>query len=275
VDVPITSSDATAAPVVDGAAPVATPIIARRRRWIGVAIGWWLVAFVIACGWDRAVWLMVSRGGKPLLQWLEDSMAWETLLMSLRGAARMQGHAIVEAIEAIGYGAIYLFGRIWPWIGLALVFIFRHWAGTDGAKVKAGLRRGTFVFLVPAGAGLAAEVLKLITRRARPEAMDGFYAFKPWSHADLFGTNFWSTSGLGLASSHAAVAFGGALAAGLLLPRWRWPLLGLALLCTVSRVATGAHYLSDAVMGTALAFAAFHLFYAWDARNNHGVAIAA
>ncbi len=272
--VPTSASVATVTPAADAARmETIAPAIARPRRRLGAAAGWWLVAFIVACGWDRAVWLMVTRGGRPVLQWLEDSIAWETMLVAIRGAVRMQGHAIGETLAAIGYGTLYLFGRIWPWIALALVFIFRHWAGTDGAKVKAGLRRGTFVFAVPAAAGLAAELLKIVTRRARPEVMDGYYMFREWPHADVLGVKFWSTSGLGLASSHAAVAFGGALAAGLLLPRWRWVLLGLAAGCTVSRVAVGAHFVSDVVAGTALAFGAFHLFYAWDRRNNHGIPI--
>lgn len=271
---PTSASVAPPAPTISAAAPVPAPATARRRRTLAAA-GWWLVAFLVACGWDRAVWLMLTRAGKPVLQWLEDSIVWETLVMALRGAVRLQGHAIVESLAGIGYGTLYLFGRIWPWIGLALVFIFRHWAGTDGAKVRAGLRRGTFVFAVPAAAGLAAELLKVVTRRSRPEVMDGYYLFKEWPHADLLGLKFWSTSGLGLASSHAAVAFGGALAAGLLLPRWRWVLLGLAVACSISRVAVGAHFLSDVVAGTALAFGAFHLFYAWDAHNNNGAPLAA
>ncbi|HMN39827.1 MAG TPA: phosphatase PAP2 family protein [Phycisphaerales bacterium] len=262
-----------AVPTPASGAPVEAPASPKRRR--GARAGWWLVAFVVACGWDRAVWLMVTRAGRPTLQWLEDSLAWETLLVLLRGALRMRGQAIGEAAAAIGYGALYLYGRMWPWIALALVFIFRHWAGTDGARVKAGLRRGVFVVLVPGAAGLAAEAMKLLTRRMRPEAMDGYYQFRPWPGSGVLSERFWNASGLGLASSHAAVAFGGALAAGVLLPRWRWVLWGSAVLCALGRVAVGAHYLSDVVAGAALAFGAFHLFYAWDRRNNRGVPIGA
>ncbi len=244
---------------------VRPPMPGRRSRWRGA--GWWLVACAVACAWDRAVWLAATSAGKPKLQWLEDLVGWETLLTLLRNLTH--GSALTT-LAAFGYAALYVFGRMWPWIALAMVFIFRHWAGTDGAKVREGLRRGVFVVIVPGAAGLAAEMLKLLTRRGRPELNDGFYTFKPWPHADLLSGGFWNGSGLGLASSHAAVAFGGALAAGLLLPRWRIPLFVIAMLCAASRVAVGAHFLSDVVAGVALAFASYKLFYAWDARNNHG-----
>jgi membrane-associated phospholipid phosphatase len=259
---------------VPATAAVSTRGEGRTRRWARAA-GWWLVAFVVACGWDRAVWLMVTKSGVPVLLWLKKLEDLRTYGETLRGAMRLEAHAVWEAIAGAAYLGVYGFGRLYLWAALALFFIFRHWGGTDAAKVREGLRRGVFVFLVPVAAGGAAEALKLLTRRLRPEENQGLYAFKPVTTLNPLSTNFWDNSSLGLASSHAAVAFGAALAAGILLPRLRWPLLALAFLCTLSRVAVGAHFLSDAIAGTALAFVAFHGIYAWDARNNKGIPIAA
>ena len=237
----------------------------------------WAIAFLVCCAWDRAVWLMATRpsvsGRVPKLQWLEDSFAGQNLWATLRAAAHLDFHALGQASIALPYGAAYFFGRLWVWIGLAVFFIFRHWGGTDGARVRDGLRRGVFVFLVPALAGLGAELLKFIVRRERPEEADGMYAFLQWPRVAPTDPAFWKTEHLGLASSHAAVAVGGALAAGLLLPRWRAVLYVIAGLCTLSRIAVGAHFLSDAFAGIALAFAAYHVVYAWDRRNNGGMGL--
>lgn len=238
-----------------------------RSAWRGAA--WWLIAFAIACAWDRALWLAATRSGQPRLQWLEDAVNIGRMLTLWRDAVHTSAAAVTEATIAVVYAGLYCFGQLYPWILLAVFFLFRNWAGTDGAKVREGIRRAVFVLLVPGAAGLAAELLKPIARRMRPEHLDGWYAFKPLPNEGPLSLAFWNGSGLGLASSHAAVAFGGALAAGLLLPRWRIPLLILATLCAASRVAVGAHFLSDVVAGTACAFAAYKLIYAWDARNNN------
>ena len=276
IELPTSSASATSAtagraaaralrPIVYDATPPRVPLWRRGAPWV--------IVFLVCCAWDRAVWLPLTRDSVPKLEWLEELMRGHVLWASIKGAAYFHPAAIGDALLGLSYGAIYLFGRIYLWPLLAMFFIFRHWGGTDGAKVGQGLRRGVFVFLVPALAGLAAELLKLITRRERPEMADGMYAFLPWPKGSMLSPAFWNPEHLGLASSHAAVAFGGALAAGLLLPRWRVPLFVMAILCTVSRVAVGAHFLSDAMAGVAIGFGMFALVYAWDRRNNGGRAI--
>ena len=111
-------------------------------------------------------------------------------------------------------------------------------------------RRGAALLaLAPTLAALAAELLKLLLRRERPGLTDALYHFRPWQEQT------WSAAGLGLPSSHAAVAFAGTTLLGLLLPRWRWTLALLALGCAWTRVAAGAHFLSDAVAGALLGVA--------------------
>jgi len=89
--------------------------------------------------------------------------------------------------------------------------------------------------------GIAAELLKLLFRRLRPGEL-GEYAFRP------FAERTFSTGGLALPSSHALVAFGAAAMLARLFPRARWVWWGLAWGCGLSRVAAGAHFLSDVVV---------------------------
>lgn len=224
---------------------------------------WWVIIFIIACGWDRAAWLATNATGEPILAVAERAAEFAALRDALSAAVSLKLDSATSLLAGLAYAAAYLFGRIWIWIILAVVLIFRGWITTDTARVRRGLREGVFVFLVPALAGLAAEAVKIITGRLRPESADGFYAFA-WSL---------DPSGKGLASSHASVAVAAALASGLLFPRWRMLLWPLAIACVLSRVLVGAHFVSDVVAGTALGLLAFRLVYAWDARNNYGVPI--
>jgi membrane-associated phospholipid phosphatase len=94
--------------------------------------------------------------------------------------------------------------------------------------------------LAPAVAGGLAELVKIVVRRLRPGEL-GEYVFRPWSERT------WSSGGLGMASSHAAVAFGAATVLSRLFPR-AWPIWwGVAWGCALTRVATGAHFLSDVI----------------------------
>jgi undecaprenyl-diphosphatase len=91
-----------------------------------------------------------------------------------------------------------------------------------------------------------AELLKLVMRRHRPSPVnDGQHVY------DWFGPHV-EGRGLGLASSHTAVAFG---AAAIL---WMWsPRAGvlaglLACGCAMTRMFAGAHFLSDVYAGAVL-----------------------
>jgi membrane-associated phospholipid phosphatase len=222
-------------------------------------------------GWDRAAWLLVSSSGVPKLEWLERLAKPDALWAALTSINSFSSAA--EFALAAAYALVYFFGRIWLWLVLAIVLIFRPWASSDVSRVKRGVREAVFVALTPALAGVAAELLKLISRRERPELSDGMYSFRAPSVSPI-DPDFWSTSGLGLASSHASVAVAAALAAGVLFPRLRVALFGLAALCCLSRALVGAHYLSDVYVGATLAWLVFVAIYAWDRRNNAGSAIA-
>jgi membrane-associated phospholipid phosphatase len=101
------------------------------------------------------------------------------------------------------------------------------------------------------GAGLAANVIKLLVVRVRP------------GHFDFEG-NVWTTfdgwlplisaghAGQSFPSAHTATAAGLAMALIWLYPGGRWLFPTLAVLVAAQRIESGAHFLSDVLFGAAL-----------------------
>jgi membrane-associated phospholipid phosphatase len=111
-------------------------------------------------------------------------------------------------------------------------------------------RRGVRLFGAAALGGIVAELLKILIRRERPGlSADAFYSFRSWSDGLL------ATGGLGLPSSHALVGFAAAAMLSRLFPRATaiWWLLAIG--CGLSRVAAGAHFLSDIVVAAVVGYA--------------------
>ncbi|MEM8834221.1 MAG: phosphatase PAP2 family protein [Planctomycetota bacterium] len=134
------------------------------------------------------------------------------------------------------------FVPLWLVVALGMLLI-------DARTRRAGGWRavGERAYLLSASvisSGLVAELIKLLSRRLRPDD-DLVYRFRPFDDAT------WSTGGIGFVSSHAAVAFGAAFVLCRLAPRLApiWLLLGIG--CGVTRLLDGAHWLSD-VVGAAI-----------------------
>jgi membrane-associated phospholipid phosphatase len=128
-------------------------------------------------------------------------------------------------------------------------------AGRQGAARAGRHARALLLFGGAALGGLAAEVLKLLARRERPNLEIGEYVFRGWAERPFH------TGGLGLASSHAGVAFGAAFVLARLFPRARWVWYALAAGCGYSRIAAGAHFVSDVVVAAALSYAVVALLW--------------
>lgn len=125
-------------------------------------------------------------------------------------------------------------------------------AAAFGLQVQnpAWRRAGTWLLLLgPTLGGLAAEVLKLLVRRLRPDPELFGYAFRSFADGPL------SNRGMGMPSSHTLVAFAGAFALARLFPRARWVFYLLAIGCGLSRVMATAHYLSDIVVAACVGWA--------------------
>jgi membrane-associated phospholipid phosphatase len=104
-------------------------------------------------------------------------------------------------------------------------------------------RRAIFLSAAVSAAGLLGEILKIAIRRDRPGVADGAYAFR------AFADHPFSSSGFGMPSSHALIAFSGAAALAILFPRATPIWYALAIGCAITRLLAGAHFLSDVVAG--------------------------
>jgi membrane-associated phospholipid phosphatase len=178
------------------------------------------------------------------------------------GAVYRAVGATVQSRQRLGgvwwYLALRNAGSLWTWLVVGAVLV-----GVDAVRARGHgpvWVRGVFVAGSAAGAGLCAEVLKLVIGRERPatiEVVDGVEAlvYQGYQFRGLF-SGFLDGSNLGLPCSHAAVAAGGAFALGLALPA-RWWGAGLAAVvlaagCGVTRVLTGAHFAGDVYAGLVL-----------------------
>ncbi len=123
------------------------------------------------------------------------------------------------------------------------------WVVAAGIWLESRSRRNALlVALAPVAAGLLAEVLKIVLRRERPRLHDGEYFFRPFSDLPFY------TRDIGLPSSHALVAFGGAWMLCRIWPR-AWPVwVLLAGGCAVTRVQAGAHFVSDVTVAAVAAY---------------------
>ena len=204
-------------------------------------------------------------GRMTLARVLRLVVLW-VLAVSLAHALDGWAHGALafEGAEGADWGrALRVLGYVPVWVAVALVL----WV-EDGPRLRAGRpahlvdrwSRGAIVLGSALMAGALAELGKLLLRRERPPdagRWDGVYSFK------AFGDNGWSTGGIGLPSSHAAVAMGGALAIAALWPRHRWWALALGAGCAFQRVSAGAHFVSD--VAAAALVAAFAAAIVWRA----------
>lgn len=157
--------------------------------------------------------------------------------------AAFEKRDVVQMLRSMGYVPT------WFAIGAAAWLLRLGERGRMSGRSGNGAWRGWLITVSAALAGGLAELLKLIVARERP-GPDGVYVWR----GVLSG--FTESGNLGMASSHAAVAFGGAFMVMLLHPRAAWVALPLAIGCATARVGTGSHYLSDAWVGALLGYVA-------------------
>lgn len=220
-----------------------SPIGVNKRpvRVVAAAVGTRLIARMPAPHESRPSAEMASDAGPAWRQWLLisaaavglahllDPLAWEYLRKP-----NIYDSDLGRLLRIQGFLPTWVFGA------LALRL--------HGAAHIMVRKPALLLFLGPALSGAAAEVLKLLFRRLRPDAEVFGYAFRAFSDGPL------SNRGMGLPSSHVMVAFGGAFAMARLFPRTRWVWYSLAAGCAVTRVLAGAHFLSDTVVGACVAW---------------------
>jgi len=158
-------------------------------------------------------------------------------------------HFAYAGIYERGWGRLLRIpGYLPAWALVALALVQHDWVPRVRRTLGQASRRGLLLLSSPAIAGTAAELLKLAFRRERPGLTDGVHMFRPW-HDEPF-----STAQLGLPSSEAAVAFAAAAMLARLFPESSMLWYGLALGCALTRVASGAHFLSDVALAALLGY---------------------
>lgn len=187
----------------------------RRINWKAVQIG--VGATLLACA------LMM-----PLDRWFYSQ--WVTI-----DTGDTDWHRL---LRIIGYAP--------TWVILAVAFLLVD--SGRAARIGWDLARSRAAMLLfsVVGAAVLAEAMKLIVRRYRPNAVDGAYVFRAWTDGPL------SNSGLGMPSSHAAVAFAGMVMLCCLFPRASVLWILLAIGCAITRCINHSHFLSDAAVGAAI-----------------------
>ena len=121
-----------------------------------------------------------------------------------------------------------------------------HWFNikflTRDAYAKLKNSNAFLVFCSLVLSGVVVEILKFVIGRARPIFFDefGIVGFFP-------GTFEWAFNSM--PSGHTALSFAGLVMLGMLMPRFKVLTWGLAFLIGLSRVAIGAHWPTDVILG--------------------------
>lgn len=119
-------------------------------------------------------------------------------------------------------------------------------------------RRAVYIaLLITAISGTTANLLKAAVVRVRPHAE----GLQVKGHNDANGEteeaverSFWDARQRSFPSGHAATAWGLAIGLSLIFLRGWWIFVMLAVLASVQRIESGAHYPSDVLAGMAIAF---------------------
>lgn len=201
----------------------------RTIQYVGASVG--------GGAWSLRV-LVVTALGFGLLN------AYDTIIY----------HALLDPpIEEIPdwYSMLRVCGFAGTWAVAALAWTLVRRPGAPSLIDAA--RPGLLVLLCASAGGLAAEILKPILRRERPNMHDGDAVFRPFLERTLSG------GGLDLPSSHAATAFAASFALCFLLPRAAPVWILLAVGCAYTRLKAGAHFASSVWLAAGLAL----LFAGW------------
>jgi len=158
-------------------------------------------------------------------------------------------HFTFSGIYDPGWARMLRLAGYFPlWGIVALALALHDWVPRTLSTLREASRRGLLLFWSAALGGIVAEALKLAFRRERPGLTDGLHVFRPWAERPF------STSQLGLPSSEAAVAFAAAAALARLFPEAGLLWYAVAVGCALTRVASGAHFMSDVVLAALVGY---------------------
>lgn len=185
------------------------------------------------------------------LVWRYDTQIYHALYIGADRRPEVESRSWYQFLKSIG--------TLWPWAAIGGSLIL---AGNTNRNIRAGI----LLFISAALAGGIAELLKPIVGRYRPEVSDGVHTYHASGAAKL--------GPYGLASSHAAVAFGAAFLILFIYPRAGIIALLLALGCAWTRLLSGAHYATDVFIGLLLGYACAFLLRPRARSSGGGMTIA-
>jgi membrane-associated phospholipid phosphatase len=143
-------------------------------------------------------------------------------------------HDLYEMFRLVGY---------WPvWTLVAIAF------GLIDRGSPHPFRRAATLWTAVTVSGIASEVIKLLIRRERPDAL-GAYVFRSWRDQPF------ATGGLGMPSGHASIAFAAMWTLSFLYPRAGvvWVILGAG--CAFTRMTGNSHFVSDIAVSCVFSYA--------------------
>ncbi len=180
---------------------------------------------------------------------------------------RLASAAATLSPDAVAWGGFvsslgrsgYMFGIAGALLAGALLARSRSSSPRLHSAASLLAERAAFVLATLAASGIAAQVVKHLVGRARP---DDARHFDPYQFGGLSVRNAFAS----FPSGHTTTAFAMAVALSLLLPRLRVALFTLALAIGCSRIVVQAHYISDVaaggLLGTLTAWRVAHVFAA-------------
>ena len=189
-------------------------------------------------GWRRAVWSKtpVVLTAAAILAVL---LAIDVQAVQWLGTLRLRGifRQILDALECFGDG-----------VGVALILIAFWTLATERRRILPRLAAASL------GAGLSADLVKMLVLRDRPRAfdlagssvLDSFHGLLPLLSGGSAGQSF--------PSAHTATAAGLAVALTWALPQGRRLFFALALGVALQRMTVLAHYPTDVMVGGALGY---------------------
>lgn len=149
-------------------------------------------------------------------------------------------------------------GRLFRVMGFLPLWFLASVALWLSNQTPAGRRGAILLTIAPTLAGGVGELMKLLIRRERPNLTDGEYLFRSFAEKPF------SSSGLGMPSTHVIVAFAAAAVLARLWPRASPVWYGLAAGCALTRVWAQAHFVSDVVGAAVVAYGIVALIWrAW------------
>ncbi len=165
---------------------------------------------------------------------------------------------LIEDVERQDWHQILRqFGDLMTWLIIAVVvsLIDRRRQGQTDLEIapawppRPAHHRAGLILLSAIGAGIVAEIAKLLIGRSRPNPLADPPGAMVWLERPLVLIADHGGIGYGIPSSHTSTAFGGAVMLALLIPAIRWPMVLLAIGCGMSRLNAGAHATSDVLAG--------------------------